>query len=202
MVVKKSPKSKKINPYRIFQDWLFNVMPDPSFPEECLKGINKRAVLASLGKLDGVTIYMDKHFNNFDLMNLDDIEFYKFIRVNIIKKFKVGKWDLSFFKSEKKDKNLKELQKTFPYLKTSEIAAFMELVKDDDEVDNLYESLDMYKSKKKKLTNNAKKEIMSRKKERLIENNIPVSFGDLLKQFNKLPVYDIGGDCYQQPDDE
>lgn len=191
-------KPKKINPYKLFQDWLFNVMPDPPFPEECLKGINKRAVLASLGKLDGVTIYMDEHFNNFDLMNLDDIEFYKFVRVHIIKKFKVGKWDLSFFKSEKKNKNLKELQKSFPYLKQPEIEVFMELVKDDEDCDMLYESLGMTKPKKKKLTKVAKKELSERKKERLIENNLPVSFGDLLNQYNKKPVFDMDGLGYQE----
>ena len=190
-------KPIRLNPYKLFQDWLFNVMPNPPFPEECLKGINKRAVLASLGKLDGVTIYLDKHFNNFDLMNLNDIEFYKFVRTNIIRKFRVSKWDLSFFKSEKKNKNLKELQRSFPYLKTSEIEVFMKLVKVDDQVDELYESLGMAKPKKKKLTKAAKKEISKRINERLVENNIPVSFGDLLHQYNKKSVYDIDGLGYQ-----
>jgi len=193
---------KKPSPYQIFNEWLFNPVPYAPFPEECLRAINKRAILASLGKLDGVTIYLDKYFNKYDLMAANDLEFYMFVKEYIIKKFRVKKWDLSFFKTEKKQKNLKELQKSFPYLKLNEIEFFMELVKDDEEADGLYESLGLSKPKKKKMNKSEKKEFNERRKAEVAkiaeELGVPDSFDKLLQQFNvKLNIDSDGIYCQE-----
>jgi len=185
---------RKKSPYTIFNDWLFSSLPNAEFPIEVLKAINKRSILASLGKLDGVTIFLNEYFNNFGTMAFDDIEFYTFVRA-LIKKHRVKKFDLSFYKHEKINKNLKELQRDFPYLKRLEIGMFMELVKEDPEYDDFAESIGIAKKTRQRKTTKADKKAIE--KRRAVEKEEVITFEGWLKNFNQTIKNDAGV-CYQE----
>ncbi len=153
--------AKKQSPYQEFKHWLFDAAPSVELEDWVKRGINKRAVLSSLAGLDGVTIYLNKQFNRFNTMSLDDDEFYNFVRSDVIKKFRVKKSEMTFFKHQKRDKSLREIHIHFPHLKEYEVALFMELVKDDEDYEALLENLGLSKSRKKKLT---KKELRESEK--------------------------------------
>ena len=141
MINRKSPWIK-------FRDWLYNP-PNAKLDEETLKVINKRSVLCMFGNSNNLTIFINKHFNNFGVMKLDDVEFYSFLK-ELVKDFKLDKYKYSFFKHNKIDKALIELHKKFPYLKRREITVLLELAKEDQEFQQLEATLGIEKTKKTK----------------------------------------------------
>jgi hypothetical protein len=92
-------------------------------------------------------------------MYLDDEEFYNFLKNEIVKRLHIKPYEMTFFKHEKLDKNIKEIHRSFPYLKHNEVAMFMELVKNDESYNSLLENLGLTKSSKKKLTKKDKIEL-------------------------------------------
>lgn len=150
-------KADKFNPYHEFKLWLNNPAPQVPLKEEVIKAINKRAVLGSLGTYGGVTIFLNEWFNTYDMMELDDMEFYRFIK-DIIQKFKVNVYkDFSYFKSEKKDKQLAEIHKYFPYLKKEEVSLLLDIIKEDEEYDQFMDYIGLKKYKKIKTPKEKKK---------------------------------------------
>lgn len=192
MSTNNKPKPKKINPYNVFNTWLHNDMPDPPFPQDIISALNKRSVLAMMGKLDNITVFLNKHFNNYTLMQLDDIEFYKFIR-QIYKRFRVGKYETSFFKHEKQSLNLKQLHVFFPCLKRYEVEYFLNAAKKDPEYNSLAECIGLGKIKKKKLTKKEKMKLKSTKepKPKKQKGDEPVrslTWGDWVRTFGLIPT--------------
>lgn len=191
--------TKKISPYTEFKNWLFNPVPNAELDEWVIKAINKRAVLSSLCGLDGVTIYLNKVFNSFYTMALDDIEFYNFIRNDIIKRFRVRKDELTFIKHEKKDKTLRDIHRHFPMLKSYEVKQFMEDMKHDSEYAHLCEALGISTHKKKKMTKKDKKEYGDISIDDYKPSNPePKTFQDLVEVFNRK-VKDEDGILYIEP---
>jgi len=169
--MKKKSKVKKVSPYRELQDWFFNSNPNAILSESTLKGINPRAVLGSMSKLSGITVFLNEHFNNYELMKMKPIEFYKFIR-SLIKKYNVGRYDFSFFKSEKQDKSLSEIHQYFPQLKRYELHNLLTLAEDDPDFEALMDSIGLKKYKKKKTTAKDKKLIKKIGVKKSVESNL------------------------------
>lgn len=168
---------KKKSPYQKFRDWLHhpsNIQLDP----EVIKGINKRSILCMFGNSNKLTIFLNKHFNNFGMMKLDDEEFYLFIK-QLVKDFRLDKYSYSFFHHSKIDKELRELHKKFPYLKRTEITALLEFAKEDEEFNRLEATLGIEKVKK---TKSRKKKSESAKSGE--------SFSDWLNNFGKREGHD------------
>jgi len=140
----------KISPYTEFKNWLLNSYPNAKLPEDVIKAINPKIVLHMFGSLGGITIFLDEHFNNFDLMSCNPLEFYNFLR-DIVQKHRIKKYDFSFFYNLKKDALIIKLQKKLPHLKKYEIYNLLEYCKEDDENDSFLENLELNKSKVKKV---------------------------------------------------
>jgi len=141
---------KKVSPYSEFKEWLLNSYPKAVLSEEVIRAINPKTVLHMFGNLGGITIFLDDYFNNFNVMNCNPIEFYKFLK-DIVQKHKIRKYDFSFFYSMKKDKIIIELQKKLPYMKKYEIYDLLEYCKEDSDNDSFLENLGLNKTKKKKI---------------------------------------------------
>jgi hypothetical protein len=139
----------KLSPYREFTNWLLNSNLDIELKPEVLKGLNPIGVLCLFGGVGRVTVYLNKHFNNYGLMYLDQYDFYKFLKIMTLK-FNIKRHEFSYFASEKTDKPLQEMHKKFPYLKRYEVYNFLEMIKDDPEYNSFSENLGLNKTKKSK----------------------------------------------------
>jgi len=152
-------KTKPRNdPWSIFSGWLFNKDLNTIFPESCRKIVTQRALLSNFSRLGELTIYLNKYFNNFAMMQLSDLQFYQFMK-EIIIRFNITPYHFTYFKHHKANKDLKKLSQHFPYMKSYEIISFFEKVKDDQDYPILADMLGLEKPKTKKLTTAEKKEV-------------------------------------------
>ena len=138
---------KEISPYKIFSEWLLNPCPDAELSEDVIKAINPKTALCMFGKVGGVTVFLDKYFNKFEVMLLKPLEFYLFLK-SLVKKYKIKKYDFSYFPTMKRDKTLTEIQMKLPHLKKSEISYLLEKCKNDPRSDSFFESLGIKKDPK------------------------------------------------------
>lgn len=172
------------SPYAIFKDWLFDRDVRSEIPEICLSVVNKRTALSMLGRAGDITIFVDKYFNNFETMKLDDLEFFKFMKELVVTK-EFGKYDFSFFKSASPDKDLKELRKKLFFLKLYEIQLLLEIAKNDDDFEAFEESLGIAKHKKTTIKYRKKDKTKSKDTEFISE----ISFKDI--NDNKLTIDNV-----------
>ena len=172
------------SPYAIFKEWLFDGDMRSEIPEICLSVINKRTALSMLGRAGNVTIFVDKYFNNYEMMKLDDAEFFKFMKELVVTK-EFGKYDFSFFKSASPDKDLKELRKKLFFLKLYEIELLLEVAKNDDEFDAFEEALGITKYKKTAIKQRKKGKTKSKDTELISE----ISSKEMNE--NKLTITDL-----------
>ena len=157
------PKTDK-NPYKEFTQWLYNSYPKAELAEWVIKSISPRAILSRYSNQGGITIFLNDLFNKYDLMSLDSLDFYYFIK-DIVQKHKINQYDYSFFRSSRRDKTLSEIQKKLPHLKTNEIAKLLELCKNDPENESFLENLGLRKQDKvKKIKKKTRKTKKSSKK--------------------------------------
>jgi len=140
----------KKSPYRMFADWLFNSVPSVQLDDWVIKAVNPRAVLCMFGKLGGITIFLNEHFNNFDIMILDRSEIYSFLRA-VVQNYNIKRRDLSFYKHSKLDRTSIELQRQLIFLKKTEIYELLEYAKNDLEYPNFTESLGLNICKKARI---------------------------------------------------
>jgi len=144
-------KVKKINPYSEFQKWLNNSLPNAKLHPDVIKALSPRAILSNFCNFGGITIFLDKYFNKWDVMMLDPNEFYGFIK-DIYKKNRLSSREFSYFSREKKKISLTEMHRLLPYLKRTEVETFLSLAEDDEEYNDFMASLGLpVKTKKIKL---------------------------------------------------
>jgi len=163
---------KKSSPYREFTRWLFNTVPNVELEDWVVKVLNPRSVLCMFGNLNDITIFLNDYFNSFDVMYLDDREFYNFLKA-VVHRYNINWKDLSFYKHAKMDKSVIELQKQLPILKKEEIYQLLEYSKEDPEHQSFMESLGLNKWSKKKTR---------KSKSRLSTNTVTMS--DWIKNFS------------------
>lgn len=155
-------KKKKISPYREFTNWLFNSVPTVELDDWVIKSLNPRSVLCMFGNLNDITIFLNDYFNKFDVMSLDNKEFYNFLK-SIVFKYNIKWKDLSFYFHTKMDKSAAELRKQLPHLKNEEIYELLEYASDDPLFQNFIESIGLTKYKKTKIKKTSTKKITMKK---------------------------------------
>jgi hypothetical protein len=128
------------SPYQVFKEWLLDGDAHSDIPEVCLSVLNKRTALCMFGNLGGITIYLNKYFNTYEMMKLSDLDFYKFLKSIVIDK-KVNRYEFSFYKHEKEDTSTKKLQEKLPTLKTYEIEFLLDAASNDAEYEGFKEAL-------------------------------------------------------------
>jgi len=166
---------EKRNFYSEFKSWLFG-LPTKELDTDVADAISINSVLAMFGNLNEITIYMNKHFNNFNLFNLNKLEFFKFVKFDIINRFNINYYNLSYFYTDK-IKFPKELHRFFPYLKSYEIFHLLELIKEDSEYDDIMEYLGLKAIKTEKI------KLTKKRKEELEKVEKTTTFNDLRKHF-------------------
>lgn len=122
------------SPYSIFKDWLLGTIDE--LPDHVKKAINPKSVLQMFGSMGDLTIFLNEYFNNYNIMSLDQMELYGFLK-EMVKKHKVNKYGFSFFYSTKQEKDIKELRRLLPHLKFFEISELIEKCKENEEDDFL-----------------------------------------------------------------
>lgn len=170
--MKSKKKPPQESPYNVFRDWVVNSNPEAILPDWVVMSLNPRSILSMFVNCKDITIYLNNQFNSFNVMSLNCLEFCKFIKTIVIK-HKITKWDLTYLKHEKQDKNLTQIHKYFPMLKRHEVENFLEYVKGDKEYDKLCEMLEIVNvTKKKRLTETDRDKIYK-----------PISMKDWMKNF-------------------
>lgn len=184
-------KTNKVSPYKLFKEWLLNPYPKAELSDEVLKSINPKSILHMFGSMGGITIYLDEYFNNFGLMYCNPLEFYNFLK-QLVQKYKIGRYDFSFFASMKMDKTIQELHRKFPMLKQYEIYDLLDRCKDDEENEAFLESLGLNKKPKiiKEKKNKPKKKIL---KEAATFDDIIIKGIKTMKELEKL--FNLEGKC-------
>ena len=61
-------KKKSVSPFTLFREWLLNPIPNIKLKPEIIAALNPRSVLSMFGKTGGITIYLNRYFNNFGTM--------------------------------------------------------------------------------------------------------------------------------------
>lgn len=149
-----------ISPWKTFNDWLFDPDFDRELEDDVIKAINPRSIMCMFSGMYEFTIFMNETFNDLStIFKLKPREFYDFVKKMVHRK-SIDKYDTTFLKGEKKDKEIRELHKHLPHLKTYEVKLLLEMCKDDEEYESFAISLGLQKKDKlKKLTKKQKKEL-------------------------------------------
>ena len=140
---------------------MFELPIDSELPENIIKQIQPYSVLGMFGNHGEITITLNEMFNNFKLPTIDRYKFFKFIR-DVVRKNRIGKWDVTFIKHHKDVAHLKPIRNKFPFLKTYEISQMLGIIEDTDEYDNLMEALGLKEHKKEKIPKTAKKQTVKK----------------------------------------
>lgn len=143
------PPNNQPSPYYIFNAWLFDGDIDREIDEKVLKAVNPRSVLCMFGGHGKLTIFLNDYFNTFKIMSFDHFKFYKMIKEIIIKKG-LNRYQNTFYKFEKENKEINSIRRKFPYLKTYEIDYMIKKMKDNNE-DQFLESIGIIDPKKEKI---------------------------------------------------
>ena len=125
---------------------------DELLPVAVTAPINTCNILQSFSKCDRLTVFLNNLFNTYDVYTLDKQFFFQFLK-DMVKKKRLKRSDLSFFKHHKEDKVIKMVHSRFPHLKHMEVIALIDLVKKDEEVyPQFAETVGLEVPKKKKIT--------------------------------------------------
>ena len=154
---KKKTGANSVSPYRILTDWFLSETKE-DLDIITVKALNPISILSMFGTHGNLTIFLNKYFNNYNLHTLDRMQFFRMLK-EMVKEKQIGRYNFSFFRHIKEQKDITKIHKKFPMLKRNEIPKLMELIKDTDDEDGINEILGLTKSRKKKLTKAEKKEI-------------------------------------------
>jgi len=152
-------KDDKVSPYQILNKWLYDGSSTSIIPKEILEGniIGPQYILWYF-KNSIYNIYINKHFNNFDIYKLD-----KKIALQFLKKAIIDTGFKPKFIPKQKHistKISKLLKNKYPYFKSDDINLLVSIIDKSEEKDQIYETFGLYQPKKKKTTKAVKKEIL------------------------------------------
>lgn len=133
-----------LNPFNEFKKWL-TCRIDYELDESVISSISYLAALVMFSRFNDLTVFLNDNFNNYRLVKLDKLEFFKFLKT-ICDKNKISYNDLVYIKFTKdKEKINTDLKKKFPFIKTDEFK-FIE-----KELMSLDETKDLLSNKNYKL---------------------------------------------------
>jgi hypothetical protein len=150
-------------PFKTFHTWLFDgsrTSPIPKATEkvDILKynsPITHTYVISMFAKHGPLNYYLNTYFNNISLRYLEKEELFKFIKKCVLD-FRVRKTDVVYFPYKRHTKLFETLREKFPQFKNFEILQICKNIDESDEKDLIYQSLNIEKPVKKKMTKKAK----------------------------------------------
>lgn len=145
--------NKSPSPYTLFKYWLLDGDKNSILNEDIIKSVNKLSILSIFGNMGEITLYLNENFNNYDIMYLDDLEFYKFLKSMILNR-NYNFSNFTYFNLKKEKNHYKKIMKQYPYIKKYEAELLINKYDPEKLMKNFNEN--KTKEKIKKLT---KKEI-------------------------------------------
>jgi hypothetical protein len=150
-------------PFKTFHNWLFDGSRDTPFPKatdkvDILKynsPITHTYVISMFPKQGPLSHYLNTYFNNMNVRYLEKEELFKFIKKCVLD-FRVKRRDVTYFPYQRKTKLFQRLREKFPEFKNHEINTMCKKIDDSEDKNIIYESLNVEKPKKKKLTKKQK----------------------------------------------
>lgn len=157
----------KISIYTILNRWMYNGSLNSPMPKELIndKVIGPQYILYYF-KDSMYNLYMNKHFNNYDIFQMDRIDMLKFLKRCII----LTGYRPRYVPRSKsiRSKITQILKRKMPYYKWHDIELLVSMIDKRDDKDQIYETLGLYKPRKRKVTK--KKESKKTLKEQNIKN--------------------------------
>lgn len=146
-------------PFKTFHNWLFDGSRNSPFPKatdkiDILKynsPITHTYVISMFPKNGPLNHYLNSYFNNMNVRYLEKEELFKFIKKCVLD-FRVKRRDVTYFPYKRQTKLFNALREKVPQLKNHEISLLCKRIDKAKDKDLIYESLNIEKIKKKKLT--------------------------------------------------
>jgi hypothetical protein len=164
MPPKKKAKSNKPSPYAILSRWLNDGSSNTKLPKELEddKAINPTYLLYYFQQSKYI-VYISEMFNNYDMYQMKKPDTFKFLKQCVLD----SGYKPPFLQKMKtvKNKLYKILKMRFPYLKCYDIDLLIDIIDASEDKDRIYETVGLYKARKKKSTKLDKKRIEKIKKE-------------------------------------
>ena len=184
-------KENKISPYALLNRWLYDGSVETKIPKEVIEAneIGSQYIIWYF-KNSIYNIYINKHFNNFDVYQLDKETSLTFLKKTILScGFKP-----QFMPKQKTttSKIAKILKSKYPFYKKDDINLLVSLIDVSEEKDQIYETLGLFAPKKKKTTKTMQKEIskfMLEYKEPEEKDSVELHIQDL-EQSKKMTTFE------------
>jgi len=162
--------------FKTFHDWLFdgnqkNEIPksDPENDVSDILEITHTYIISLFIKCGSFNNYLNKHFNNIGLRYVDKSELLYYIKEQVYK-LGIKQHQLYYPARTRKNKLFDVLREKFLYLKNNDISLICDKIDKSDEKEQIYNSLEIKKSKRERIK---KKKIKKDK----------VSLNDFLRNF-------------------
>lgn len=188
-------KGNKVSPYQLLNRWLHDGSSETKIPKEVIEGreIGPQYILWYF-KNSIYNVYINKHFNNFNIYQLDKQSSLIFLKRAIL----LCGFKPQFMPRQKgtTSKIAKILKLRYPYYKKDDINLLVKLIDESEEKDQIYETLGLFNPKKKKTTKASKKEIsefMKSYKEPEEEDSVELHIQDLEQQRKLTTLEDFMG---------
>jgi hypothetical protein len=153
---KNTDTEKKVNPWEVYNKWMFDRDLNTPIPEEVLRSINVISVLESLINQFELTIFLNNEFNDYyTISSLNKEHFFIFIKKTMIR-YNIDRYSLMFMKRFKDTPISKKLSRFYPNLNRDEINMLMNYAKDDEDYEELLYHCDIKKRKASKKKVNKK----------------------------------------------
>lgn len=175
---------EKVSPYTTLNVWLFDGSKDSPVPRTVIdsNAIGSQYLLWYF-RNSIYSIYINKHFNNFDIYKLD-----KEAALRLLKDCVLSSGFRPKFTPKQKDSSPKIfaiLKKKYPYFKSDDINLLINIIDTSEEKDQIYETLGLYNPKKKKTNAQDRKQF----KKSLEEDKTVVKKKEVIKNQTLLDVF-------------
>lgn len=157
-----SENKSTFSPYALFNAWVRDGRTDSPLPKELQENcpITQMFILYYFVTNPKIFIWINKNFNNYDLLVLPQIDIFKIIK-QIVQKTGIKQSYVPKFKKEK-NQLCDILKKRFPYYKPEEISMAVDIIDDNEELQStVYENFDIRVPKKTKTKKNEFNEKMT-----------------------------------------
>ncbi len=142
-------ENNKVSIWNILNKWLYDGSYTSEFPKQLIddKIIGPQYLLYYF-KDSVYNLWINEHFNNYGIFQLNKVEILKFIKECILECGYRPKI-MPKIRSDK-SKIFKILKKRYPYFKNDDVDLLVEKIDCSAEKDRIYETLGLYKGKKEK----------------------------------------------------
>jgi len=144
-------KEKGFSPYQVLNRWLYDGSKTTQMPKELESDkVIPPTILLYHFQSSKYILYLSEVFNSYDLYQMNKVDIFRFMKQCIL----LTGYKPPFIQKVKSQKNKLAtiLRLKFPYLKMYEIDFLIDEIDNSEEKDRVYETLGLYKPKKKKST--------------------------------------------------